>query len=181
VSIPLLNKLEAAKAGRLGNAELAGTIADIGHSDLIQREDVHEVLIAFLSHPIPDVRAETVSALAFHGVSFTWGSEPGRTLRLRLMNMANKDPDHGCRRMAASGLGSFFRDTNDAAVATLLAGIVQNPMEEDQVRAFAYCALLSVQGIPIPQQPSPLGLTIGANELQTAADYLARLTKNRRH
>jgi hypothetical protein len=165
---------------QLPDSLLAEAIADVAHSEFINRDDVRNRLAQLARHPDPDVRSEVIRAFAFHGVVFNWNAEPGKTLLSDIMTMATQDVDADCRRAAATGLGSLMRGTRDKSIAALLAGIVANRDEESEVRSFAYAAFLDLLGVPVKEQPNPLRLQIGNNELSQLERHLRSLQGNAR-
>jgi hypothetical protein len=160
--------------GLLDESELAETIIDLAHSDLLNRDDVRQDLVRLVSHPDCEVRSEAMGALAYHGVSFRWDVGPGRQLLSSLLQALDQDPDGGCRRAAAGALGSLFKGTRRRVAMKGLAQACRKPGEERHVQAFAYVAFLDVLGVPKGDQPSPLNLEIGARELSEMSAFLRR-------
>jgi hypothetical protein len=150
---------------------LVDTISDIAHSELINDERVLTGLVSFLRHSESEVRAEAIRALPYHGLDFKWDQEPGKTLHDDLIVILRHDPDRDCRRGAASAIGALFGDTSNREMIKNLWSVCANPTEEDNVRAFAYSAILSTAGVPVSEQPSPVGLKIGPKELQQVEQY----------
>lgn len=168
----LVHRLELLRRGALDDVEMANTIVDLAHSELINRDDVREDLVKLVTHPDSGVRSEAMGALAYHGVMFQWESGTGKRLLASLVQALESDPDSDCRRAAASALGSFFRATERKDVLYILARTCMKPEESSDVRASAYVAFLDVAGVPKPQQPSPVGLDIGPHEMNQVAARL---------
>jgi HEAT repeat protein len=160
--------------GKLDVSELADTIIDLAHSDLLNRDDVRRDLVKLVSHPDCEVRSEAMGALAYHGVSFRWEVDPGRRFLADLLQAVDRDFDSDCRRAAAGALGSLFKGTCHRGIMEALAGVCRKTDEESDVRAFAYVAFLDVVGIPKGDQPSPINLEIGQHEFAQMAAYLGK-------
>lgn len=168
----LVHRLELLRRGALDEIEIADTVVDLAHSELINRNDVREDLVRLVSHPDCGVRSEAMGALAYHGVTVQWESRTGERLFARVVQAVESDADSDCRRAAACALGSFFRATGRKDVLQVLARACMKPDETSDVRAFAYVAFLDVAGVPKPQQPSPVGLDVGPRELGEIAARL---------
>lgn len=168
-------RLARLRKGLLSDTEIADTVLDLGHSELLYRDDVLRDLTALVDHPDPDIRSEAIRAMAFHGVIFDWQSEPGKTLLKNLVEILRHDTEVDSRRTAAAGLGSFFKGTHDQNIMRILFDVVTDDSEEDEVRAFAYTGFLDVVGVPVQDQPSALTLKLGPSELETLRRYMGQV------
>lgn len=154
-------RLRLLRKGLLSDKEVADLAADLGSGNYIEaREDV-EIL---LNHRSAIVRYNALATLAYE-----WGVASNID---RIIEMLHNDPDEECRGQAVSALGSLFSGTKDKRVLDLLVGIVKNPRETTDRRAFAYRAALKVIGVPKQVLPNPLALTIGRDELAVLDDYM---------
>ena len=161
-------KLEYYKKGLLSNQEMADTLQKLGESPLLNRSTVQTDLLLLMSNPDPVLRYNAIGALAYHGLSFDWGNEFGKQLLSALDVMLRMDEDQDCRRQAAGALGSLFKCAGDQQVINALARVCLNEEEFDDVRAFAYTAVLSVKCVPFSDQPNPVGFQLGSRELEDA-------------
>src|SRR5262249_3560796 len=125
-------------------------------------------VVALFESSDPLVRENAVGALAYHGLAVDWNDKFGKLLAEGLESMVRYDEDGDCRRQAVAALGTLFRETNNCRVRGLLTRVCVDAHEEDDVRAFAYQALLRTTGWPQNDIPNPIGLLLGERELELA-------------
>lgn len=150
------------RRGMLDPCEIADAVADFGVEYFVEaKPDVEQLL----DHDDPIVRYSAIVALGFDFCT---------TDRIeRLLDILFRDPDRDCRRAAAAAFGCLHRGTNDKRIAGALAVVVRNKNEEDDVRIFAYTALLNVLGIPRNLQPDPLSMALGDIDWELVRGYSA--------
>jgi hypothetical protein len=160
-SLSLRQKLTLLRKGRLGNDDIAAAVADFGQQNFLEAKgDVEELL----QHPDSIVRYNAMGALAYE-----WGT---CSVPERIIDILMTDEDEDCRGQAAGALGSLFRDTRDNRTMHVLSSVVQDPDQRDDLRSFAYTAFLDVVGIPRANQPNPVNLVVGPQELRTVGMHL---------
>jgi hypothetical protein len=159
--------------GRFPAEDLADLVHDIGESPLLNRQPVRGELLRLLSNPDALVRQNALGALAYHGMAVDWQTEFGKQLLSGMDLMLRLDEDRDCRRQAAAAFGSLFKSTKSQSVIGALGRVCSNPDEESDVRAFAYTSLLNVAGIPLREQPNPVGLMLGPREMAELSRVLA--------
>jgi HEAT repeat protein len=148
-SLSLAARLSLLRKGLLDADETAEVVADFGKENFIEAKPDVEAL---LSHDDPIVRYNAIATL-----SYEWGT----TGKIEdLLHILFHDPDRDCRRQAAGALGSLHRGVKDKRIAKVLGDVVKNERECDDVRKFAYTALLDVLGIERPLQPNPVAMTM---------------------
>jgi len=150
-NLSLNKRLSLLREGRLSAREIADAVADFGSENFVEaKADVERLL----DHGDEIVRYNAISTLAYE-----WGTTDRPE---RVVEMVLNDPDVDCRRNAASALGSLFRSSNDSKILEILANVVLDPAQEDQVRCSAYAALLDVLGVPKQHQPDTFSLKLDA-------------------
>jgi hypothetical protein len=68
--------------------------------------------------------------------------------------LLKNDLDYGVRDMAASCLGTLYRDTSNADILRLLKSVITDKNEHWTVRQAAYDAILRVLGMSMAKRPS---------------------------
>ena len=107
--------------------------------------------IRLVEHPLARVRGAAIQVLNYH-----WKCrEDGRFAKI-CESLGTRDPDMFVRHNALLALGSCFQYTDDTRISVLLAKIVCNQTESDEIRHAAYLALLSVRKPATRLHPTPL-------------------------
>ena len=160
------------ESGQFPQEDLAELVQELGGSSLLNRDIVRNELVNLLSNPDELVRHNALGALAYHGVAVDWTSEFGMQLLSGMDVMLRLDEDRDCRRQAAAAFGSLFKCTKHRGVVNSLGRVCLNSQEEDDVRAFAYAAMLNVICVPMKVQPNPVGLKLGRVELSQVQTHM---------
>jgi hypothetical protein len=142
--------------------EAADAVADFGPANFLEaKEEVEKALW----HPSEIVRYNAMATLAYE-----WGVCSSTE---RLLEILRGDRDDDCRRQAAGALGALFRNSRDARIADALLGVVEDGSESKHVRAFAFTGLLDVLGIPLHEQPNPVGLEVDEQTMTKARSLVS--------
>jgi HEAT repeat protein len=147
--LSLAARLSLLRKGQLNEDEIADAVSDFGTTNFIEAiPDVERLL----DHSNSMVRYNALATLAYE-----WGTAERVD---RIVDILKHDPDQDCRRQAAGALGSLHRGAQDKLLAKTLAIVIMDQDEKDDVRRFAYTALLDVLGIARELQPNPLSMAI---------------------
>jgi hypothetical protein len=92
----------------------------------------------------PAFRDVALQVLTYH-----W--QPTETFAIACEDMMMRDPDLDVRHQAVCSIAACHLGTNNRMVGQLLAGMVRNIQEEDDIRRAAYQSLLLVRGLRDPQ------------------------------
>jgi HEAT repeat protein len=100
-----------------------------------------------LDHHDAIVRTNSLDA-----IGFTYG----KTSRInRVIEMLQTDEDEDVRSSAATALAGLSNATVSKTLLNILAHVVRNESETDDVRMSAYEALLSILNVPRSSRPDP--------------------------
>lgn len=143
------------RSGALTDDETADFVAVAGTQHFVEaKNDV----LALLDHADGIVRFNALATLAYE-----WGDTD---VLPRALVMLRTDPDRDCRCQAAGAIGSVSRARTSPHVIEVLASVVRDSSEHSDVRAFAFTAFLDVAGVPRSEQPNPVDLVIGSEQLK---------------
>lgn len=96
-----------------------------------------EDTIQFFTHPYPHLRQVAISLINHH-----WGFT--ETIAQQIEKLAVEDPDSWVRMAAISALGSYFRGTKPVRICQLLASVILDLNQPENLRLCAYRALVIV-------------------------------------
>ena len=152
----LLRLLHVFAPGATDIAAFARFIADVGEHGLVEARALVE---GALDHSSPVIRYQALST-----IGYDWGATSRSDRVLEMLD----DPDRDCRRQAVGVVGSLWSGTKNRRVMGELLRRVESDAEWPDVRAFAFVELLNVAGVLRSEQPDPLSVVVGPDEVHTA-------------
>jgi hypothetical protein len=125
--------LQQLRAGAIDDQHVANALHSFGDARLLEaRADVER----YLTHPDPNIRHMALHVLTLHfDLQDHWQTAVDFLLH---------DPVHTRRVDGAEALGWLKRDTQDRGTLEILAQVVRNKAEEEEVRSAAYAAMREI-------------------------------------
>jgi hypothetical protein len=128
-----LRTLGDLRAGRIAEVNLYGAIIELGKAQVYEAQPDIEPLLRSDS--------ATLRSAALQVLGMYWQRDEYRQTTI---DMVQHDQDEQVRNLAASIVGTYYRNTNDLDILHLLATVVADTNEDYIVRRTAYAAMRSI-------------------------------------